>query len=190
MGRTGRTEIAFCYRPLIESGAKATAVSRNAGLARLPDLAKPREASGLRRVTAALRMEFKPRLAKSREASITGVTVFSPSVFGNHINENTLLLWTALLASNLLLPPNHRASNSIQREWKFQLGDPPCGGGRLDDSKWRHRIAPFFQPSLFSPPDNFYVGYGCIGNISRFRPNGPATAVLEFDGAFRMRKFL
>jgi hypothetical protein len=33
-----------------ESGAEATALSRNAGLARPPDIPEPREASGLRRV--------------------------------------------------------------------------------------------------------------------------------------------
>ena len=76
---------------------------------------------------------------------------------------------------------------NLNRDWKFQLGDPPGAGAvAYDDSQWT-RIG---LPHSFSIPyfqgKDFYTGYGWYRKTLEIAPGWMSQRVfVEFDGAFQ-----
>jgi hypothetical protein len=134
-------------------------------------------------------MAFKPCPANLREAAITGVTCFlAIGILETTSMKMPLLLWAALLLPTFLLaaePP--RQQLNFNREWKFQLGDPPgAEAAGCDDSQWDDIGLPhsFSLPYFLS--DQFYVGYGWYRKHFKVPAKWAGQRLfLEFDGAFQ-----
>ena len=80
-----------------------------------------------------------------------------------------------------------RQTANLNREWKFQLGDPAAAGTTFDDATWANVGLPHSFSMPYFAAAKFYEGYGWY----RKHVTVPAgwrgkTITLEFDGVFQV----
>ena len=100
-----------------------------------------------------------------------------------------LVLWLLVLAgvNEAQAAEALRQSINLNREWKFQLGDPAASGSGFDDAAWSDVGLPHsFSMPYFAAP-KFYEGYGWYRKHVTV-PGGwrGKTISLEFDGVFQV----
>ena len=122
--------------------------------------------------------------------SSTDVTMKSnsQSIRKSFLKHGLVLMVGIFLSTTLLAAENLRQSVSLNRDWKFQLGD--IGGAEtraFGDEKWDGVNLPHSFSLPYFAADRFYVGYGWYRKHFNVSSKWSGKRIhLEFDGVFQV----